>query len=88
MAEGTLNTILRKLVIIALFIYFATRVYVAYSKLDAGKIGTLFNRITETTVQVVTHVTWRFAIARFEVNSIISVKKLVSRNHFMCLPRN
>lgn len=52
MAEGTLNTILRKLVIIALFIYFATRVYVAYSKLDAGKIGTLFNRITEVTVQV------------------------------------
>ena len=52
MAEGTLTSILRKLVILALFIYFATRVYVAYSKLDAGKIGTLFNRITETTVQV------------------------------------
>ena len=62
MAEGsTFTTILRKLVILALFIYFATRVYVAYSKLDAGKIGTLFNRITETTVQVT-----------FNINDIIS----------------
>ena len=52
MAEETFTTILRRLVILSLFIYFATRVYVAYSKLEAGKIGTLFNRITEVTVQV------------------------------------
>ena len=44
--------ILRNLVILALLFYFATRVYVAYSKLDAGLIGTLFNRKTEGAVQV------------------------------------
>ena len=55
MAETLLTTmanILRNLVILALLFYFATRVYVAYSKLDAGLIGTLFNRKTEGAVQV------------------------------------
>ena len=66
MPGTTFTTILRKLVILALFIYFATRVYVAYSKLDAGKIGTLFNRITETTVLVNNLI--NISLLRLEIN--------------------
>ena len=52
MAKPTLTNILRWAVILCLFGYFASRVYVAYSKLQEGRIGTLFNRITSATVQV------------------------------------
>ena len=52
MAKPTLTNILRWVVILCLFGYFASRVYVAYSKLQEGRIGTLFNRITSATVQV------------------------------------
>ena len=40
------------MVILGLFSYFVSRVYVAYTKLQADKIGTLFDRITSRTVKV------------------------------------
>ena len=40
------------MVIAGLCGYFFRRIYIAYSKLQEGKIGTLFNRITSDTVQV------------------------------------
>ena len=47
-----LTTIVRRMVILGLFSYFVSRVYVAYTKLQADKIGTLFDRITSRTVKV------------------------------------
>ena len=47
-----LSATLRRLMILGLFCYFVSRVYVAYSKLQDGKIGTLFDRITSATVKV------------------------------------
>ena len=86
MPDTTFTTILRKLVILALFIYFATRVYVAYSKLDAGKIGTLFNRITETTVLVNNLI--NISLLRLEINYLYSFvhfrKKLVNAANDYC----
>ena len=50
--KATLTNILRFVVVISLCSYLSSRVYVAYTKLEEGKIGTLFNRITSATVQV------------------------------------
>ena len=52
MSRASLTTILRWIVIMVLFGYFSSRVYIAYSKLQEGRIGTLFNRITSATVKV------------------------------------
>ena len=52
MVKSTLRNILRLVVIAGLCGYFISRIYIAYSKLQEGKIGTLFNRITSDTVQV------------------------------------
>ena len=52
LAKLTCANLLRWAVILGLFGDFASRVYVAYSKLQEGRIGTLFNRITSATVQV------------------------------------
>ena len=70
MAKEVLSTILRRMMILGLFCYFVSRVYVAYSKLQDGKIGTLFDRITSATVKVPY---W---------NSIIIGSKV---NHVACL---
>ena len=48
----SLLTVLRGIVIMVLFGYFSSRVYISYSKLQEGKIGTLFNRVTSATVKV------------------------------------
>ena len=48
----SLLTVLRGIVIMVLFGYFSSRVYISYSKLLEGKIGTLFNRVTSATVKV------------------------------------
>ena len=52
MPKATLANILRFVVVISLCSYLASRVYVAYTKLEEGKIGTLFNRITSAKVLV------------------------------------
>ena len=52
MAKEIFTTILRRVITLGLFCYFVSRVYVAYSKLQDGKIGTLFDRITSATVKV------------------------------------
>ena len=52
MSKASLVTVLRGIVIMALFGYFSSRVYIAFSKLQEGRIGTLFNRITSATVKV------------------------------------
>ena len=52
MSGASLTTVLRWLVIMVLFGYLSSRIFIAYSKLQEGRIGTLFNRITSATVKV------------------------------------
>ena len=52
MKKASPTTVLRWIVILVLFGYFSSRVYISYSKLHEHKIGTLFNRITSATVKV------------------------------------
>ena len=52
MSKVTFWNILRWFCIAVLFGYLCSRIYIAYTKLEEGRIGTLFNRITSATVQV------------------------------------
>ena len=71
--KATLTNILRFVVVISLCSYLSSRVYVAYTKLQEGKIGTLFNRITSAKVLVSFYV-----IQTYEGSMLSSIRQSIN----------